>query len=287
MDTSPEPLEVEIQHDRTHRTEAIIGALVVIIVLMGGVIWYMATHAPGVGPLGPQATSTPNGASTMPDKVIEEHAKYYDVKAVYPSSTSLKTTAGVEADAKAVEIMKQFELNTIEGFKEQGNFANLTAEDIKIMRLDERKQSLEIKYEMKSGPKTVSYVYMMYMDTLGAHPNTFFRTFTFDAASGAGLQIDDVFAPGTNYLNILSTQSRKLLPAAIAAREGISVSSVDTDYLNRGTTPDADNFQNWYIEGSNLVIVFPPYQLAPYAAGVLTVSIPFSHISSSLNAAYK
>jgi hypothetical protein len=282
-----ETLQEEVRHDSKLRIEALVGGLILLVIILAGVIWYMATHAPGAGLPGDQASTTPGVSGTAHDQVISENAAYYEVKAVYPSSAGLTATAGAAADAKAVEIMKQFELNTIDGFKEQGNFAHLTAEDVKVLGFDQgRKESLEIKYEMKSSPKTVSYMYSIYMDTFGAHPNTFFRTFTFDKKTGAGLDISDLFMPGTAYLKTLSTESRKRLPATIAQRESVKVSEVDTDYMNRGTTPDPDNFQNWYIEGGNLVIVFPPYQVAPYAAGMQLATIPLAQLPS-LNPAYR
>lgn len=266
----------------------IIGAIALGVIILGLVLWYMSEHpAPYI--VNHTGTSTPQnvGGTNNGQLNLNESAAYYDITAVYPASTPLKKSAGATADAKAVEIMKQFEINTILAFKEQGNFDHLSHDDIQMMGLDQRKESVEIKYEVKSGPRTVSYVYTIYQDTLGAHPNTYFRTFTFDSRTGEGLDIPDFFVAGTNYLSILSTAARKALPASIAAREGVSVKDLDADYMNRGTTPDADNFQNWYIEGSSLVLVFPPYQVAPYSAGVQMVSIPFSQFGTSLNAKYR
>jgi hypothetical protein len=264
----------------------VIGAAALAILVVVLVLWYMSEHPAPVVNHPYTATTISPGGTNAPGS-LNETSTYYEIQASYPSSTSLKATAGAAADAKAVEIMKQFELNTIDAFKEQGNFANLTHDDVQMMRLDQRKETLSLSYQTKSGPKTISYLYTLTEDTLGAHPNTFFRTFTFNKKTGESLDISDLFTPGADYLSVLSAKSRALLPTTIAAREGVSVADVDTDYLNRGTTPDADNFQNWYLEGSNLVLVFPPYQVAPYAAGMQTASIPLSQLSSSLNASYR
>ncbi len=50
--------------------------------------------------------------------------------------------------------------------------------------------------------------------------------------------------------------------------------------LNSGTTAKVENFQDWYIDGTSLVIIFPPYQVAAYAAGEQTVTIPFSQLTA-------
>lgn len=286
METPPDTLEEEIKHDATLRTEAIVGGLALLIVILGGVIWYMATHPPRAGlPSTQNATSTPV-ATGSENQLITENAAYYEIKAVHPASTPLAHTAGVEADRTVVALMRQFELDTIATFKRDGNFANLSHDDIQIMGLDQRKMSLDITYDLKSSPKTTSYIYTIYQDTLGAHPNAFFRTFTFNTATGKLLAVSDIFTPGTNYLSVLSAESRKRLPTMIAARVGVSVSELDPDSMNDGTAPEADNFQNWYLDGRNLVLIFPPYQVAPYAAGVLSVSIPLSQLSS-VSPAYK
>ncbi len=265
----------------------IIGAAVLAVVVAGLVLWYVSEHpAPYVNNTFETAASTKAGSEGAAVS-LNETAAYYDIVASYPSSTILKASAGPDADTRAVARMKQFAVDSIATFKTEGNFANLSRDDVQILGLDQRKESLEIKYESKTAAQTLSYIYTTYADTHGAHPNTYFRTFTFDRKSGVGLALKDIFVPGADYLSVLSTQSRRLLIASIAAREGVKSTEVDTDYLNRGTGPDADNFQNWYFEGTSLVLIFPPYQVAPYAAGIQMATIPLSQLSSILNPAYR
>lgn len=265
----------------------IIGAVLLGLITIGLVLWYMSEHpAPYINQ--PNLTDFAGTAGKEGNPVsLNETAAYYEIVASYPSSTGLKATAGVEADTKAVALMRAFETDSIATFKKEGNFENLSHDDVQILGLDQRKESLEIAYQSKTTPRTLSYIYTITADTLGAHPNTYFRTFTFDRATGAPLNLKDLFTPGSDYLRVLSTQSRKLLIASIAAREGVTAADVDTDYLNRGTGPDADNFANWYVEGSSLVLIFPPYQVAPYAAGVQMATVPLSQLANILNPAYK
>jgi len=253
---------------------------------MGLVLWYMSdTPAPTIKR--PVSNEPVNTAPEPTSQSLNESAPYFEITVSYPATTPLKASAGARADAQAVEVMKQFELNTISAFKEQGNFANLTQTDVQTLGLDQRKESLDITYQLKTGSKTVSYLYTMYQDTLGAHPNSYFRSFTFNKSGGEGIDIGDVFKPGTDYLTLLSTISRKKLPGVIGSKEGMKGSEVDVGYMNRGTTPDADNFQNWYIDGTSLVLIFPPYQVAPYSAGMQTLSIPFTELGTHLNSKYK
>ncbi|MDB5194832.1 MAG: yjeA [Parcubacteria group bacterium] len=284
MEPNEPTLQEEVAHDTiVLRTEYIIGGLVVLVLILAGVIWYMAVH-PSSSPLGPSTATTTPATGTTATGVpghLDEHGKYYDITAAYPATTPLAALGSAEPNAKAVDTMKQFEIQAIAAFKEQGNFANLTAQDIKAMGFDQgRKESLAITYQTKSAANTISYIYTITEDTFGAHPNTTFKTFTFDKKTGTILSLKDLFAPGADYLTSLSTLARKMLPATIAAREGIKASQVDTSMLNSGTAAKVENFQNWYVDGKNLVLIFPPYQVAAYAAGEQIVSIPSSQLTS-------
>jgi hypothetical protein len=274
MEPNEPTLQEEVLHDKVvARSEVIIGALIVLVLILAGVIWYMAKHRAIQAIPDDTSTNNPliNGTTAQTPGKLDEHAQYYDITASYPTG----------AGASAVEAMKQFELSAIADFKQQGKFSNLSATDIKMMGYDQgRKESLDITYQMKSGANTISYVFTTVTDTFGAHPNTDFKTFTFDKKTGGMLSLSDLFAPGANYLASLSTIARKMLPATIAAREGIKASAVDTTMLNAGTSAKAENFKDWYVDGTNLVIVFPPYAVAAYAAGAQTLTIPFSQLTS-------
>ena len=265
----------------------IMGAVVLGIVLVGLVLWYMNENPAPYVRTPQDATNDINTGTEGSPVSLNETAAYYEIVASYPSATTLKASAGANADRAAVELMRQFEADSIATFKKEGNFENLSHDDVQILGLDQRKMSLEIRYEGKKAPHTLSYLYTTHADTHGAHPNTYFRTFTFDTKTGASLTLKDLFVPGTEYLSVVSVHARKQLVDSIAAREGVKASQVDVEYLNRGTVPSSDNFQNWYLEGHTLILIFPPYQVAPYAAGVQTVIIQLSQLATILNPAYK
>jgi len=254
------------------------GAGALILLLLGFALWYMATHE------APRPYGSQEPAETVPEPVlphiIEEHEQYYDIEATYPGETPLKASAGAAADAEAVSAMERFVEDTIAEFRAQGNFENLTPEDIQIMGLsDTRKESLVMGYEEQIGTHTVSYAYTLHMDTLGAHPNTFFRTFTFDLESGEELEIGDLFLPRSDYLKRLSAIAEFELSKSLGE-------FVDIEYIRQGTGPEAINFQSFAIDGTNLVLLFPPYQVAPYAAGAQTVSIPLEQLRDILRPEY-
>ncbi|MHB8860428.1 MAG: RsiV family protein [Minisyncoccota bacterium] len=255
------------------KKETLIG-VVASIVIVGGIVFYAAMK--------PSPAKAPGAAApALGETSYIEHAPYYDIAVNYASSTPLRADVGASEDAAAVALMKQFVSDTVAQFKTDGNFANLTPEDVKTMGLSQsHKETLEIKYLISSSPRTVSYIFTTYEDTLGAHGNMFFHTFTFDTSTGAPLALADIFAPGSSYLDTLSSISRAKLPAIIG--DGANASMLES-----GTTPDAKNFSSFFLDNNQLVLLFDPYQVAPYTAGAQTLRIPLSELSGILQPAYR
>lgn len=269
-----------------NKHKAVWAAGALIIVFLALVLWYMATHpaptvvAPGTG------TSTP-AVVGEPVHVIDE-GPYYEIDATYPSATPLGASAGLTADEQAVMLMRAFAVNSVSSFKENVDVESLTPQERRLFGLDDgRKYAMDITYTLYESPETITYVYLIYQDTLGAHPNTYYRTFTFDRATGENLHMEDLFVPGAPYLERLSQRTRADLPAIMAAKGDISADQVDRDYINSGTLPIADAFGNFAIEGDALIVIFPPYQVGPYVYGRVDVPIPLADLRDILALQYR
>ncbi len=278
---------MDLQHK--HWALIFIGILVAAFVAVAA--WYMFGTRTAVAPGTETATSTPETATTTPAAAAEpshitEHGQYYDIDLAYPSATPLASVSA-EADARAVARMKSEMERIAAQFKQNGNFANLTAEDVELQRLDERKYALSSEYRIHASANTVSYVFQIYEDTLGAHPNAYFRTFTFNTETGEELPLASIFADGTAYLEVLSDIARAKLPAIVAAHAHVAESDVDTDYIADGTKPALESFQSWYIDTGTLTIIFPPYQIGPYALGTIELPIPLAQLSEKLASPYR
>lgn len=254
------------------RIAELVGAGVIVIALISFTLWYMASHPAPTPPTLPAPLPEP----TLPS--IEEHAQYYDIEAHYPSQTTLLSK---EANLAAIASMKSFVEDTVTTFKKEGDFEHLSPEDIQIMGFaDGRRESLTIDFTEQKGHRTLSYIFTIYLDTLGAHPNGFYRTFVFDTETGKELALADLFLPKTAYLKKLSTLSREALTETLGE-------SANIDYINEGTMPETASFANFVIEDTTLVIIFPPYQVAPYSAGSQQVSIPLADIQDILKLVYR
>lgn len=265
----------------TNRIKTFLPVAVLLLIVLGGAIWYMmSVPAPT-----PSSWNTTDNAEPATQTITDE-GTYYSIKAQYPTFTSLKGIAGAQADAAATATMKGFVEQEIAKFKDNGNFANLSHDDVQMLGLDQRKYELGIEYTIHENSSTLSFVYQLFADTGGAHPNTYYRTFTFDKKTGEALSMHDLFTEGSPYLETLSKASRAKLLPLIAERTQSQISEVDTDYIASGTMAEEDAFQNFYLEGDALVLVFPPYQVGPYVLGMIELPISTKELPS-LKAEYR
>lgn len=211
-----------------------------------------------------EAPEAPQGAAPAEDRKVSDEGDYHRIEAVTPGSTPLQG----EANAAAVAAMEGFVMAEIATFKRESGLETLTEEDIEMMGLGgDRKYELKIEYDAYESHGTVSYVFPIYANTMGAHPNAYYRTFTFDKQTGAELRIGDLFESDA-YLEALSSGSR----VQITARLGEE--NANKEYLESGTTPDAPNFQHFYLDKNDLVIIFPPYQVGPWVIGTQEARFP-------------
>jgi len=252
------------------------GILAVLAVVVG--LWAMNTTP------APQQASTHVLNGTLQDNrdyLYAESSDVYDIKATWPDKVPLPTAA---ASAKAGLALETTLKQQIDQFKADGNFANLTAEDKQIQGLDgSRKYALDLTYKDYDAPGYHSYLYTVYADTLGAHPNAYFITHVFDL-DGNEVTLAQVLDTNPNWLEELSLLVSQDVQKQLIARMGDSLPvgaegpDVTGAMFPEGVAPKAENFKNFVIDYDTLVIHIPPYQVAAWAAGSFEVRIPLSSL---------
>jgi len=105
-----------------------------------------------------------------------------------------------------------------------------------------------------------------------AHGFATITTFDFDTATGRPIRLADLFAPGAAWLEVLSRSSRSELTRTLGT---LTVPSM----LDPGTSPRATNFSAWALTPWGLRLTFQDYQVAPYAAGTPSVTIPYAAVA--------
>jgi hypothetical protein len=105
-----------------------------------------------------------------------------------------------------------------------------------------------------------------------AHPSTFSVSFNYDLSQKKMLTLSDLFQPGSDYLTLLSGTTLTDLKK-----------NPDLAIFEEGAAPKEENFANWNITPDGLKLTFDPYQVAAYAAGTQTVTIPYDVLKEILS----
>ena len=105
-----------------------------------------------------------------------------------------------------------------------------------------------------------------------AHGYTTVTTFDFDTGTGRPIPLASLFAPHSGWLATLSRASRAGIRRVLG---DLTVASM----LDPGTAPRASNFSAYALTPWGLRITFQDYQVAPYAAGTPTLTLPYASLA--------
>lgn len=119
-----------------------------------------------------------------------------------------------------------------------------------------------------------------------AHPNFHFITFCFFFDPLIRINsLDEFFADPGEALILVKQAVREQLIASLTADADADADFLK-DWIDRGTN-GWDSFCNFSFKEEALELYLPPYQVAPFAAGSQSTSIPYSAIKDLLKPIYK
>jgi len=105
-----------------------------------------------------------------------------------------------------------------------------------------------------------------------AHPSDTIFTINYDLKKGVPLKFGDLFIKDSNYMKIVSDYCINDLKEQ-EKKEGIEP---DMNWITDGAGPKEENYKTFNITKNGLTVTFNQYQVAPYAAGIKVVNIPYS-----------
>lgn len=136
--------------------------------------------------------------------------------------------------------------------------------------------SLDIQYSVlgqRGDIWSIQYLIYFYSDG-AAHPGHYSISVNYDLANGRAITLDELFLPGSDYLTTLSE----------ICKNDILTRDPGFESFISGADPLSENYTRWNLSNEGfLVITFDEYQVAPYAAGPQTVTIPITQLQSIAN----
>lgn len=214
------------------------------------------------------AQSCPANADTIKTekKVFKEKGDQYSIKAEYPRLVNYKDKKSQE---KFNAEIKKYIDNQAKGFKKFYKKAKASTPKFRLP------WNLDIAYKVKYQKNDIICVVMKGGEfTAGAHATPLFYTLTFDLKSGGKVELKDLFKPKSKYLDLIS----KYCIDQLIKRE-----HADVKWIKEGAKPEAKNYQCFILTDKGILVLFPSYQVACYAAGVQKVLVPYEKLNEMLD----
>lgn len=190
---------------------------------------------------------------------------------------SFPITENATVNARMKEISQQY----IEEYRETASSIEEAYQDYK--EETGREAATFITHYRQSFDVSIANERVIFFDLersihMGGTGSRFVIGFIFDRASGAELAIADLFVD-ERYLARLSELSRAALAVRIRNEELAS----DLEWVEDGTTPTAENFDNiLFREDGTFIVWFDKYQVAAGVEGVVEVALPVDAIAALL-----
>lgn len=136
--------------------------------------------------------------------------------------------------------------------------------------------SLNMTYEtFNFSPEVMSLKYVISTYTGGAHPNSYFKTFTFDLINDHDLSVTDLFRADANPWPTIAN----IVEQDLINQMGVGA---DLNWIQTGSGENPDNYHSFVVTENEVIFYFDPYQVAPYAAGAFEVHIPLETLNEYL-----
>ncbi len=103
-----------------------------------------------------------------------------------------------------------------------------------------------------------------------AHPNNFTKTINYDLARERTLEITDIIGNSPADLTRLAGFAKADLIEQFNNDDSLA------EWIEEGTAPLPENYRKFTLTNDSLILIFDPYVVAPYAAGVVRVTVPLS-----------
>lgn len=215
-------------------------------------------------PATPTTTSVPSGTHLASAKIAGSAAgkHAYRISCAYPVLSETPQSGAATFNSAVSAIVKPY----------VAQFKSFVAKD---------------NPPIKTGPSTLHCVWtkaVLTEDTVSvvisgeefptgaAHPFAEIWTDNYDLPTSRVYSLGDLFQPGSDYLKVLSQDSRTALAKLFKGESGWAP-----------PTPLASNFAAWSLTPSGFEVTFQDYEVGPYFMGTPTIKLPYSELAKIAN----
>ena len=220
-----------------------LAALVTIIALGVGAYLLFTNRPADTGTL---ATSTPTQTMGIATTTVSEEADLYKIDVAYPHFGVAEIDASIDTAIQA-------------------DIAQFKGEAVAIDYLPTAKYEMIGQFDTTTiSDQVVSARLVVSRYTGGAHPNATVVGLNFNPKTRIAYSMDDALALIGMDLQQLSGEAKRQL----------NLDAGDWIQFPEGADPTRENYATYVIGEREVIFYFQQYQVAPYAAGILDISVP-------------
>ncbi len=193
--------------------------------------------------------------------------------------TNTDTTKTLEEETDNLTLKVEYPVTEDKAFNTLvNNFVITKVNDFKKVIGEERispnwKNGFYITFETFSYSKDIrSYKFNIVEYSGGAHDNLYFKTFTYDFGNQKQLSFKNLFQEEHDPLWTIVPLTQKQLAKTIG----------DNRMMQMGTEGKLSNYENFALTSQELILFFPPYQVAPWAAGPQMIKLSWNDLNAIL-----
>lgn len=234
-----------------------------LLILIAGSAYFLFCYRDNVIKKGEETKKQVQGI-VIEDKNISDKTKPFDIQITYPSIT------GLDEFNKSIEDTIN---TTISEFKKLSLENDNAVKEIDPESYAEfpREYSLYISYSKGLvDENTVSIILNISDFTGGAHGSSYFSAFNYDVKNKKEIKLADLFIGQSDYVQKISDFCIADLKKQIKER----TEGNDEGWIQDGAGPAETNFLVFKINKDDITFYFPQYQVAAYAVGDFTVTMP-------------
>ncbi len=192
--------------------------------------------------------------------LLNQDGEYYAKTARYTIDLRVPRTANEAATKHLRDFAK----------KKADALIELTRDEPAPGYFDEHQYQLNIDWEAAESDEIYTFILRGNTYTGGAHHQHFLKTFSYKKADDFPVALSEILATPQS----LEQFSRL---AAEYFREQLG-NQLDVS----GLAPKMSNWENWLVSNASLTFLFPPYQIAPFAAGEQSFTVYVDNQSQDL-----
>ena len=256
-------------------------AVIIAIILAGWVGWKIQNVK---SPPTEEKLQTTENSLSMSTSLIYQTDNFYNIQVEYPQFANIDSAF----NKKISDLIK----GEVETFKKDAK-DNYEARRATAPAQEPLPENPEIPFDFigtwestQLNDVYISFVIRLYYFVGGAHGITEVYAFNYDLKKEKEITILDFLNSSQPALEKLANLASQDITSQLQSN-GITIDSFLQQMIESGTKPTQENYQNFNFNYNSLTIYFQQYQVAPGAAGPITVTFYKSTLdANSINSDY-